>query len=73
MKSDGRDNTSNLVQFYLKKSTQGKVGLSCTNTENNNKVQHRKLTKEYTNCCMLHKHVLFTYGMFFGTTVNVQE
>ena len=50
MKSDGRDNTLNLVQIDTKK--RARQGESIM-------YQYRKTTMEYTNCYMLHRHVIF--------------
>ena len=35
--------------------------------------QYRIITKEYTNCCMLHSHLVFTYVATTVVVVNVQE
>ena len=61
MKSDGGDNPPNLVQIDTKKhASKARWVYHVPIQKNNNRVQYRKPTREYTNCCMLHRHVIFT-------------
>ena len=61
MKSDGRDNTPDLVQIDTKEHASKARWVYPVPIQKNNKgVQNKKLTREYTNCFMLHRHGIFT-------------
>ena len=61
MKSDGRDNTPNLAQLDTKKTSKARwiYKYHVPIQKSNNGVQYRKATREYTNCCMLHRYIIF--------------